>query len=113
MHANPLPQQPYSPSPPVRSPVTGEEIYPLSSPFIPVRLPVFKLVIWINSWVIHGINYMTGGRRSHGSRSAAADSKQWDGEEDHVESGIPLRSPLILASRSPLTPGLKSRMRMN
>lgn len=56
---------------------------------------------------------MTGGRRSHGSRSAAADSKQWDGEEDHVESGIPLRSPLILASRSPLTPGLKSRMRMN
>jgi etoposide-induced 2.4 mRNA len=113
MYANPLPQQPYSPSPPVRSSVTGEETYPLSSPFIPVRLPVFKLVIWINSWVIRGIDYMTGGRRSSISRSAAPDSRQWDGEDDHVESGIPLRSPFILANRSPLTPGLKSKMRVD
>lgn len=52
-----------------------------------------------------------GGRRSTGSRSAAADNKRWDGEEDLVESGIPLRSPFS-ATRSPITPGLKSRNRM-
>lgn len=113
MYAKPTPQQPYSPSPPVRSNVTGEEIYPLSSPFIPVRLPIFKLVIWINAWVIRGIDWMTGGgRRSTAPRSATGDGKRWDGEEDLVESGLPLRSPFVSATRSPVTPGLKSRSRM-
>src|ERR1700743_851103 len=113
MYANPIPQQPYSPSPPVRDNFTGEETYPLSSPFIPVRLPVFKLVIWINSLVIRGIDYVTSGGKSEGSRSSRAHGKQGDGEEDHVESGLPLRSPFIIASRSPRAPGLKSKMRMD
>lgn len=89
MYAHPTPTQPYSPAPPVLSRTTGETIYPLPSPLVPVRLPVFQLVIWINDWVIRGIDVMTGGRR----RPSTASRKQWYGDDEHAESGLPLKAP--------------------
>lgn len=93
MYAHPTPAQPYSPAPPILSRVTGETTYPLPSPVIPVRLPVFQLVIWINNWVIRGIDILTGGRR----KSSISNRKRWDGDDEHTESGLPLKSPGRLA----------------
>lgn len=54
MHARPVPLDPYNPIvslPPGMSSSTLEDIrHP--HPFIPIRLPIFALVLWLNDWVV-------------------------------------------------------------
>ncbi|PVG02637.1 hypothetical protein CPB86DRAFT_772445 [Serendipita vermifera] len=109
-YAQPTPLHPYSPVPPVQSRTTGETVYPLPSPFIPVRLPVFQLVIWINSWLIRGIDRLTRGRKSVDHLSTT--NKRWDGEEESTESGIPLRASEV-PRRAPGVSGLTNRTRID
>lgn len=53
-HARPVPLHPYNPS--FTSPTAGQNIksetvlYP--SPFIPIRMPIFALVIWLNDMIV-------------------------------------------------------------
>ncbi|KAG8784451.1 hypothetical protein FRC15_003247 [Serendipita sp. 397] len=108
IYANPVPSQPFSPAPPIVSKVTGDTIYPLPSPFIPVRFPVFQLVIWINAWVIRGLDALTNGRRTQNHTDTA--SKRWD--DDLGEPGMSVDSPLRTSTFSPTTPGLRNRTRV-
>ena len=54
MHARPAPLDPYNPVvslPQGMSSSTLEDIrHP--HPFIPIRLPIFALVLWLNDWVV-------------------------------------------------------------
>lgn len=60
MHAHPLPLHPYSP---VHPDTSEQQVIRYPSPFIPIRLPVFALVIWLNDWVVRVINSMANGGR--------------------------------------------------
>lgn len=78
MHAQPVPEDPYNPMPPQipisnkfpsqfktpgtssQGPQDGAIHHP--SPFIPIRLPIFALVLTINDAVVRVLNFV-GGRR--------------------------------------------------
>ncbi|KDQ59531.1 hypothetical protein JAAARDRAFT_126788 [Jaapia argillacea MUCL 33604] len=60
MHAHPVPQDPYSPLPPSQTSETSTSpIFP--SPYIPIRFPVFALVIWLNDWIVRALSLGSGG----------------------------------------------------
>jgi etoposide-induced 2.4 mRNA len=47
MHARPVPHDPYNPIPPAEDTIVRHP-----SPFIPIRLPIFVIVIWLNEWLV-------------------------------------------------------------
>lgn len=64
MHARPVPTDPYNPLPPP-TPIPSsshEESDSIRhpSPFIPIRLPVFAVVIWINDAIVRVLNFIGG-----------------------------------------------------
>ena len=109
MHARPVPQHPYTPLPAIQQsrPLaygtsdpssTSTEIHPVPSPFIPIRMPVFTLVLWINDAVVR-ILTVGSPKRGPGRPSAASSSrgrnKSWEGEMEGVEAGVPLRGGMM------------------
>jgi etoposide-induced 2.4 mRNA len=48
MHAQPVPQDPYNPAPSTESMNTVR----FPSPLVPIRMPVFTLVIWLNDLIV-------------------------------------------------------------
>ncbi|TFK54842.1 hypothetical protein OE88DRAFT_1600146, partial [Heliocybe sulcata] len=56
MHAHPVPQDPYNPIP-------DTETRLLPSPYVPIRLPVFALVIFVNDWIVRVLGFVGGSRR--------------------------------------------------
>lgn len=66
MHAHPQPLDPYNPLPPSTSDADSNTIrHP--SPFVPIRIPVFALVIWLNDSIVRVLS-VGGGGPTHGSR---------------------------------------------
>lgn len=53
-HARPVPLHPYNPtfSPPASGPNIKSETVIFPSPFIPIRMPIFALVIWLNDIIV-------------------------------------------------------------
>ncbi|KAI0792858.1 etoposide-induced protein 2.4-domain-containing protein [Abortiporus biennis] len=87
MHSRPLPLDPYNPS--------GEEILRHPSPYLPIRIPIFHPVTFLNDWIIRILN--AGASVAGGSRAPKISRHQRslsDGVES-VEEGeaIPLQSP--------------------
>ncbi|KAF7972653.1 hypothetical protein HWV62_17328 [Athelia sp. TMB] len=66
MHAHPVPKDPYSPA-------GTEDIIRHPSPFVPIRLPIFAAVIWLNDWFVRIISVGggSGARRSTGGAPRA------------------------------------------
>ncbi|KDR81827.1 hypothetical protein GALMADRAFT_240058 [Galerina marginata CBS 339.88] len=76
MHARPVPTDPYNPSAPPRTPsahTTPDEpdLIRHPSPFVPIRLPIFAPVIWLNDVVVRVLNFV-GGRPIVRHKAAAA-----------------------------------------
>ena len=94
MHAHPIPLDPYSPLPPAtpayRSMSNAEETIRLPSPFIPIRLPIFSIVIWLDDWIVRIIS-VGGGRGGSGARSKGKGRTMSDGFEN-AEEGIEVGS---------------------
>ena len=83
-HARPVPLDPYHPVASTRysDKNTNEaEIYP--SPFIPIRLPVFAPVLWLNDRIIELLNIVAGGSTGAQIRKERMRSP----ELDRTESG--------------------------
>jgi len=82
MRARPLPIDPYNPS----TSVTNKSRYNTSddqgvvrhpSPFIPIRVPVFAFVIWINDAIVRMLNTLGGRPVRQGHRhSLSSDYKK-------------------------------------
>lgn len=61
MHAKPVPADPYNPMPPLAAQRPGEtDTIRHPSPFVPIRLPIFAVVIWLNDWVVRLLQVIGG-----------------------------------------------------
>lgn len=112
IHAHPVPAYPYAPTPPLPSSTSStspnpEETIIHPSPFIPVRLPIFALVIALNEAVLRVVSVGTGVRAVSGGRSGVDTGL---GELEGVEEGegIPLRP---LGGRGGSSTGTATRTR--
>ena len=91
MYARPVPLDPYNPTSSVRgtSGATDDAIrYP--SPLIPIRIPVFAPVIFLNDWIVRILSVGTGGSASAGytmgGRGVGSGSRHQRSPSDSVES---------------------------
>ena len=97
MHARPVPLDPYNPLPPTSSATfvnrstmsNAEETIRHPSPFVPIRLPIFAVVIWLNDCIVRVISVGggNGGKGSGGARSIDKGRTMSDGFEK-AEEGI-------------------------
>jgi hypothetical protein len=81
MHARPVPRDPYNPIPPAQDKTIRHP-----SPFIPIRLPIFAIVIWLNEWLVWLLS--VGGPRettSAGHRRRMSDAVESVEEGEVVE----------------------------
>jgi etoposide-induced 2.4 mRNA len=101
MHAHPIPLDPYNPLPPTSSAASTnhptmsntEEMIRHPSPFIPIRLPIFAIVIWLNDWIVRiiSIGGKGGGRGGNRARSIGRGRAMSDGFEK-AEEGVELNA---------------------
>ncbi|KAF7295062.1 hypothetical protein MIND_01044500 [Mycena indigotica] len=54
IHGRPLPEDPYSPLPP--SSRGSDDVIRHPSPFIPIRLPIFAVVMWLNDTIVRAVS---------------------------------------------------------
>ena len=87
MYAHAVPARPYNPVPSITK-ANGDTSYPIPSPFIPIRLPVFRIVIMLNEFVVKLIDIGIGGRQSRQSEQSR--KKSLGGEIEGLEGGTPL-----------------------
>ncbi|THU90691.1 EI24-domain-containing protein [Dendrothele bispora CBS 962.96] len=80
MHARPLPIDPYSPIVPNAS---QSDVIRHPSPFVPIRLPIFALVLFLNDWIVK-ILTVGGGGNSRTSRGRAFSDAAENAEEGSV-----------------------------
>ncbi|KAF8894704.1 etoposide-induced protein 2.4-domain-containing protein [Infundibulicybe gibba] len=90
MHAHPVPLDPYNPLPPIHS--EGVTHHP--SPFIPIRLPIFALVMWLNDAIVRLLSVGGGTQAasaksttSHGP-SAPGRARAFSDTTESVEEGV-------------------------
>ncbi|KAA1471315.1 hypothetical protein DENSPDRAFT_929466 [Dentipellis sp. KUC8613] len=93
MHARPVPYDPYNPLPPASQTGQGAQqsvLHP--SPYVPIRLPIFRPVIFINDCVVRVLSL---GTRRSGDGWGGPQPRAWNENADSVEAGegedIPLR----------------------
>lgn len=87
MYARPVPMDPYNPTSSSRGDSGAHDDaarYP--SPLIPIRIPVFALVIWLNDWIVRILSVGTGGSASAGGRGPGAGARHQRIPSDSVES---------------------------
>ena len=87
MYARAVPAHPYNPVPPITK-ANGDTSYPIPSPFIPIRLPVFKVVIMLNELVIKLIDFGVRGKRSRPLKRSRKESL--GSEMEGLEGGTPV-----------------------
>ncbi|KAF9533471.1 etoposide-induced protein 2.4-domain-containing protein [Crepidotus variabilis] len=106
MHARPYPVDPYNPYQPTvpSSSRTDEEPIRHPSPFIPIRLPIFAIIIFTNDSIVRVLNFI-GGRpvnrhKYSGSTASSATSpsmrsrgRAFSDAEEHAEGGNGGRFP--------------------
>ncbi|KAF8652740.1 hypothetical protein AX16_004237 [Volvariella volvacea WC 439] len=67
MHARPVPIDPYNPAPSTRP--EDNDIIRHPSPFIPIRIPIFSLVTWLNDMIVRILSVGGGGSTRSGKLS--------------------------------------------
>lgn len=82
MHARPVPQDPYNPAPSTES--TNTVRFP--SPLIPIRMPVFTVVIWLNDLIVRVLS--VGGSAGVRHRRTTSDTT----EQAEEGTGVELRN---------------------
>ena len=76
MQAKPKPDNPYQ----LLHNSSSSAIFP--SPFVPIRIPFFAPVIWLNDQVANVLDFSTGGKRRR--PSAGQQARQMEGVEEGV-----------------------------
>lgn len=123
MHAKPTPTNPYNPLPAPAHPLndsTDAIRYP--SPFIPIRVPVFAPVLWLNDRLVHLLSVGSGGRSKRYTGSARGGLKTRgrglsDSTVESVEEGATESGGFGRSSRPAMNgvrmDGLSERRKMN
>ncbi|RXW20980.1 hypothetical protein EST38_g4874 [Candolleomyces aberdarensis] len=104
MYAHPLPLDPYNPLPPSGSHTAEEDNIRHPSPFVPIRIPVFGLVIWLNDSIVRVLSVgggtpqtsTSGGKQRSRALSDASESVE-AGESYELESkgiSVPQSQPI-------------------
>ncbi|KAI0373323.1 hypothetical protein BV20DRAFT_938379 [Pilatotrama ljubarskyi] len=91
MYARPLPVDPYNPTLSVGglNVTRGEdEVIRYPSPLIPIRIPVFAPVIWLNDWIVRilSVGSSAGGSTGYGTRGGGGGARHTRAPSDSVES---------------------------
>jgi etoposide-induced 2.4 mRNA len=97
MHARPVPQDPYNPAPSMES--THTVRYP--SPLVPIRMPVFAVVIWLNDLIVRVLSVGGGAGVRH--RRTTSDTT----EQAEEGTGVELRN-IGRTARGP-SPAIQTR----
>ncbi|KAF8968370.1 etoposide-induced protein 2.4-domain-containing protein [Flammula alnicola] len=88
MHARPVPTDPYNPMTPIPSQRPEEnDIVRHPSPFVPIRLPIFAPVIWLNDGIVKILNVI-GGRPIVGHKAAAGRGRGFSDASESAEDGV-------------------------
>ncbi|KAJ7172636.1 etoposide-induced protein 2.4-domain-containing protein [Mycena filopes] len=82
IYAKPVPDDPYSPLPPnVRN---DNDVIRHPSPYIPIRLPIFALVMLLNDWIVRAVSVGSSGG---GGPNAFRRNRAFSDGTDSVEEG--------------------------
>jgi etoposide-induced 2.4 mRNA len=103
MHAHPVPQDPYNPVPPM-----ADETVRYPSPFVPIRLPVFAIVVWLNDLIVWVLS-VGGGRRRGGGRPPARHSRTLSDWVEGVEEGDGMETSSVQGHWREMTVGRGNR----
>ncbi|KAH7889244.1 EI24-domain-containing protein [Phlebopus sp. FC_14] len=100
MHSRPVPQDPFNPLPSSES--KDHVRYP--SPFVPIRLPIFAVVIWLNDLIVRilSVGGSAGPRHRRASSSASERAEEGAGIELNRFSGATKQSKQYPTSRRPV-----------
>jgi len=85
IHARPAPIDPYNPVPPSKAHPGDNELIRHPSPFVPIRLPIFTIIIWSNDSIVRVLN-MIGGRPIVRHKEAAR-SRAFSDPSENTEDG--------------------------
>lgn len=87
MHARPVPLDPYNP---VSTIDAQNETIQHPSPFIPIRIPIFAPVLFINDWIVKVLT--VGGGQTVGRNRALSDSTSTENAEEGSGAAIELNT---------------------
>ena len=114
MHAKPIPSNPYNPLP-ISEDSSGHENsqairYP--SPFVPIRMPIFALVLWLNDRIVSLLSVGGGSGRHHDSNPGITDDRRRrrglsDSTVESVEEGTVGEAQFTAAYRSRASPSIR------
>jgi etoposide-induced 2.4 mRNA len=86
MHARPVPTDPYNPMPLVSQRAQENDTIRHPSPFVPIRLPIFAIVIWLNDAIVRILNVIGG--RPIVRHQAAAQMRRFSDASENAEDGV-------------------------
>ncbi|KAJ3733065.1 etoposide-induced protein 2.4-domain-containing protein, partial [Lentinula guzmanii] len=78
MHARPVPTDPYNP-------VSDTDVVRHPSPFIPIRLPVFAMVMFLNDWIVRILSVGGGSRTRNTHRRGISDDTESVEEGERIK----------------------------
>lgn len=86
MHARPVPTDPYNPMPLASQNPQENDTIRHPSPFVPIRLPIFAIVIWLNDAIVRILNAIGG--RPIVRHQAAARMRRFSDASESAEDGV-------------------------
>lgn len=107
MHARPVPLDPYN-SLSAASDANDDVLHP--HPLVPIRIPVFALVLWLNDWVVR-ILTLGGGRAARAGQMSAHRRMPSDAAESVEEGEVVELTPVNSAGIGPSSRSATGRAR--
>ena len=116
MYARPVPLDPYNPSSSIRGANGNDDTIRYPSPLIPIRIPVFAPVIFLNDWIVRILSVGTGGRASAAYTGSSGQSggrhrRIPSDSVESIEEGEPVEMD-TMSVRSALSDAGRARVRI-
>ncbi|KAJ7098068.1 etoposide-induced protein 2.4-domain-containing protein [Mycena belliarum] len=86
MNARPVPDDPYGPLPDGSDHNGNDDVIRHPSPFVPIRLPIFAVVMWLNDAIVKAVSVGTG--KGSGPASLRRNRAFSDGSESVEHGGL-------------------------
>lgn len=111
MYARPVPLDPYNPTSSARAVSGNDDTIRYPSPLVPIRIPVFAPVIFLNDWIVRILSVGTGGSASYsGGRGGARHQRVPSDSVESIEEGEPVEMD-TMSVRSAVSDTGRARVR--